>query len=474
MWAMQLGRMQASSASVVQKGHTAPHPSTISESFSRAWQREIGTAKSGATKQLPMALDSMLRITARENKTQLSLARNVGARARKSEDEPTANRVERETAEDKDTPRDLPKVTEVNGQRIDADQPECAGLSLDGKFAKLRGKHDAAAAKSVGTVAEGRGSDAETQPGVSNAVATNAPECGAGVVPPASAPVGPTAEPAGPKPVSASRAVALEKAQAASSRAKLNAAPAVARGRPEMVEAKHECVQTRAAINVGAVASRANSEGSPSASNGVPLRAAEEATVAVPPLTSSHSTALPPRSGTRLDVTKAAEDPQVLESGPARLDVGVFDGTHGWLRIRAELSTGGAVNASLTAGATAHESLRAVLPEMASYLQSEAVSVSRIAVHRAAAGSNGMGTSEGQQNDGAPRQGAAGEQGQNGGGSLKRNVPATEQSEAGLVITATRAAGDARSAGGVHAIARLGVGFGVPGGSSGGWLNVCA
>jgi hypothetical protein len=132
------------------------------------------------------------------------------------------------------------------------------------------------------------------------------------------------------------------------------------------------------------------------------------------------------------------------------------------------------VNASLTAGATAHESLRAVLPEMASYLQSEAVSVSRIAVHRAAAGSNGMGTSEGQQNDGAPRQGAAGEQGQNGGGSLKRNVPATEQSEAGLVITATRAAGDARSAGGVHAIARLGVGFGVPGGSSGGWLNVCA
>jgi hypothetical protein len=59
-----------------------------------------------------------------------------------------------------------------------------------------------------------------------------------------------------------------------------------------------------------------------------------------------------------------------MAAGPGRLDVGVFDGTHGWLRIHAELGAGGAVNASLTASASAHEALRAAVPEMARYLES--------------------------------------------------------------------------------------------------------
>lgn len=73
----------------------------------------------------------------------------------------------------------------------------------------------------------------------------------------------------------------------------------------------------------------------------------------------------------------------MVTAGPGLLDVRVFDETHGWLRIHAELGTSGAVNASLTTSATAHEAVRATLPAMASYLISEAVNVSKLAVHSA-------------------------------------------------------------------------------------------
>jgi hypothetical protein len=162
--------------------------------------------------------------------------------------------------------------------------------------------------------------------------------------------------------------------------------------------------------------------------------------------------------------------PQVLASGPARLDVGVFDGTHGWLRIRAELGAGGAVNASLTASAAAHETLRAVLPEMANYLQSEAVSVSRIALHRAAAGANAMAATGGQQNDGAQRHGAAGEQAQTGDGSPKKNLRVTAQRETGSTSAASQNATRAWNGGAARSMETAGLGFGY----SGGWLNVCA
>jgi hypothetical protein len=73
---------------------------------------------------------------------------------------------------------------------------------------------------------------------------------------------------------------------------------------------------------------------------------------------------------------------QVIASGPAQLEVGVLDGTHGWLKIRAELSAGGTVDATLGVNAAAHEHLRATLPAMTAYLGSEAVKVNTIAMHR--------------------------------------------------------------------------------------------
>jgi hypothetical protein len=75
--------------------------------------------------------------------------------------------------------------------------------------------------------------------------------------------------------------------------------------------------------------------------------------------------------------------PHVLGGGPGQLEVGVLDGTHGWLKIRAELGTDGSVNALLTSNATAHEGLREAVPALSGYLVSESVNVGKIAVHRA-------------------------------------------------------------------------------------------
>jgi hypothetical protein len=246
--------------------------------------------------------------------------------------------------------------------------------------------------------------------------------------------------------------------------------PAKARTKSASVESGAQHKTPTSAIHIGVPTSE-NYVGNSLGGRKVPLSAA----AVVPAPTSGHPVAGPVRAETRLDGTRlvagsGAAAPQMLSSGPTRLDVGVFDGTHGWLRIRAELGVGGAVNASLTAGGAMHESLRAALPEMANYLQSEAVSVSRIALHRAAPGANSMTATEGQQNGSAQRHGAAGEQAQTGDGSLKRNLRVTEQREAGSVSEASQSATQALNGGVARTMQAAGLGFGY----SGGWLNVCA
>jgi len=104
---------------------------------------------------------------------------------------------------------------------------------------------------------------------------------------------------------------------------------------------------------------------------------------------------------------------QVLSAGPTQLEVGVMDGTHGWLQIRAELGAGGSVATSLTGNAAAHAPLQQSVPEMTSYLASESVSVSGIAVHRASEMAGTMAWGQGQ-SDG---QDAGGAGARSGGGS---------------------------------------------------------
>jgi hypothetical protein len=123
------------------------------------------------------------------------------------------------------------------------------------------------------------------------------------------------------------------------------------------------------------------------------------------------------KSSAQLDITNGAPAsvtspaPQTIVATPSRLDVGILNGTHGWLQVRAELGAGGAVNTSVTAIDAAHESLQSAVPEIASYLNVEAVKVNSIEVHRFAESvgtPSGMGdqsqTQGGGQGDGPQRQ----------------------------------------------------------------------
>ena len=80
---------------------------------------------------------------------------------------------------------------------------------------------------------------------------------------------------------------------------------------------------------------------------------------------------------------------QTLATTPTSLEVGVANGTHGWLKIRAELATGGGVNASLsTASPAGQEMLHRELPSLAAYLQQAQVAVNSVVVHPAMAGND--------------------------------------------------------------------------------------
>ena len=82
------------------------------------------------------------------------------------------------------------------------------------------------------------------------------------------------------------------------------------------------------------------------------------------------------------DRAPAAEGPRTLAATPTTLEVGIVNGTHGWLKIRAEMTGGGTVNASLSAATSAgQEMLHRELPSLTAYLQEERVGVNAIALH---------------------------------------------------------------------------------------------
>ena len=78
------------------------------------------------------------------------------------------------------------------------------------------------------------------------------------------------------------------------------------------------------------------------------------------------------------------EAPRMLSSTPTSLEVGIQNGTHGWLKVRAEMTDGGAVNASVSATSSAgQEMLHRELPALTAYLQEEKVAVNAVVVHAA-------------------------------------------------------------------------------------------
>jgi hypothetical protein len=84
--------------------------------------------------------------------------------------------------------------------------------------------------------------------------------------------------------------------------------------------------------------------------------------------------------------------PQTLKATPTALEVGIQNGTHGWLKVRAEMTDGGVVNASVSAASTAgQEMLHRELPALTAYLQSEKVAVDAVVVHSTAPNVQGGG-----------------------------------------------------------------------------------
>jgi hypothetical protein len=169
-----------------------------------------------------------------------------------------------------------------------------------------------------------------------------------------------------------------------------------------------------------------------------------------------------------------AQGPQLIAAGPTRLEVGTLDGTHGWVQVRAELGTGGDVRASLTGSAAAHEALRAAVPGLAGFLQTEAVSVSGIAVHRAAGG-NGAGLT--QSGGGASGEAQSGRgQGGNAGGSGKDSSAGSADGDGARVGKIASAAGFSSSVDwtGSSAAGQFANGgsLAFTGGDSGNWVSV--
>jgi hypothetical protein len=110
------------------------------------------------------------------------------------------------------------------------------------------------------------------------------------------------------------------------------------------------------------------------------------------------------------------EGHRTLTATPTTLEVGVANGTHGWLKVRAEMTSGGVVNASLSAASSSgHEMLHRELPFLTAYLQEERVGVNAVVLHASAAeagsrqSSGGMDADAGrgqmQQNGGQSRDG---------------------------------------------------------------------
>jgi hypothetical protein len=110
--------------------------------------------------------------------------------------------------------------------------------------------------------------------------------------------------------------------------------------------------------------------------------------------------------------------PRILSASPTALEVGIPDGTHGWLKVRAEMTDGGVVNASVSAASPAsQEMLHRELPSLTAYLQSEKVAVNTVVVHPTAnARAEARGNSAGPESGGSgqtPRQSHEGGQQQN-------------------------------------------------------------
>jgi hypothetical protein len=94
--------------------------------------------------------------------------------------------------------------------------------------------------------------------------------------------------------------------------------------------------------------------------------------------------------------------PRMVTATPTALEVGIPNGTHGWLKVRAEMADGGGINASVSAASSSgQEMLHRELPSLTAYLQQEKVAVNTVVVHTAAVGVELRGSGSGMNSGGS-------------------------------------------------------------------------
>jgi flagellar hook-length control protein FliK len=129
-----------------------------------------------------------------------------------------------------------------------------------------------------------------------------------------------------------------------------------------------------------------------------------EPTIASPSMPTVHSAHL--SAGAALERMDAAVAPQVMESTPQRLTVGVHNAGLGWMEIRTSTAAG-QVSATLTTGSPeSHGALAAQLPAVREYLAGEQIHIDHLAAERfsQSAGERGSSSGDPSQNEGARHQ----------------------------------------------------------------------
>jgi hypothetical protein len=102
------------------------------------------------------------------------------------------------------------------------------------------------------------------------------------------------------------------------------------------------------------------------------------------------------QDGAGTAVTEMGAMHRTLLATPTALEVGLVNGTEGWLKIRAATAGGGVVNASLSSATLAgQEMLHRELPGLTAYLQAERVVVNTVVVHANPSGGSGSGLAGG-------------------------------------------------------------------------------